>query len=1249
MFCDNCWSIPKKHQQPESGHDKTVPNDAIIVHLTLKVRLNEWSLLEDAMKQLQAPEPLGLVGGSSEWFGVWPKNEAGDCLLTEGPAYEFMMDSFWKSTSGIYPGLVSFIGETGSGKSTLIGLLSQFSKSQFKSLFKTPVVGDSVSNQSTSSNVHLYADPETFFDENPILYADCEGMDGDEVPTEMKKTLANAEDSGDPLPHASQASGLDSQDIVWEKKPGNGSVWTRKEITKTLFPRILYIFSDVVVFIPFNKIRLEDTLFQLVQWGHGATVKSYNKPVLPSAIIAFINKDDQVDPGDYDLETAMRSVFEKPGFKDVSRDRRLEMYIQYWKANGQDIVSAEDLLSCYYSSVSVVHFPSGNRPTMMRQQVEKLYEKINEVCLESQGRRQAAWMKWNAATLPLFVRKAFTHFATNYETPFNFSDAWVDLEHISFNFNGSIFNLARMVERHRGLAGMDLWRGISGFVASCVFLNCVRTKQPDCIPAEKLWKQCDEATDRYWMKFWPCEYGIERGEEFRCVNAPSGHPHHQVGQDVKGGDKNHIASHQRHQLRKEFRRLVEKALGRLKSKLESHSNHHERLKKASTIHLKQTKDFYKSIKNINEFVSHLTCLVCLDGVPEHSLPCGHVICRVCAKAAGESTPGGFVTLQGCPLWDHQEEHWSQQWAGYIKPSQAGLRILSLDGGGIKGIVELEILSRLQKHLGPVPVRDCFDLIVGTSTGGIIACALGPGALDVKQCNDEFINVSTKAFTRPKESRLPGLIGTTRDAITAFHNQGLYRSSALEDALKEGLPELSLFGGTFKFKSPSVKTAVTTSTSQGKVIVLGNYNRNAPERAFYELQMSRPGREIQLWEAARATSAAPFYFPPFSHEGTKQVYLDGGLWHNNPIRIADSEAKAIWPDTKHTHPDMILSIGTGYHETELNESNGTQAYLERVINESIPEAPGGSKRKSKRDLVYGVMEIGLSQFIRSLNSERIWHEWLQARAPSAGFESRYRRLNVEFSQIVSMDNPSDTAIKACRDAAKGIPEDTFESVADQLIASCFFFRVDKESMRTDSKGSYEFCGAIECRLQPESVKLLGEHLETLPMQPYFILKETHEKTAESIPIDDNILKTMKDEGSFRMTGDLRVSSELAETEIFLNMRDTKKSGFHISGLPRRIKDDEDDGRSSFFDRLRLGSSDPFLILGVYSCADRRQNRDLRIGNVVRFLLDHAFKKKKSHNYSNEGGTLSRKGTLQFERKKALWVGSSREQSGVIEVE
>ncbi|RSL74673.1 hypothetical protein CEP51_011506 [Fusarium floridanum] len=956
MFCDDCWSEQRKHQNRASGHERTVPNDAMIVHSTLKVDLNDWVVLKDAIERSRDPKLYNnLVGDNSEWFGVSPKNQAGGCSLVEGPAYDLMADSFWTSTSDIYPGLVSFVGATGSGKSSLISLLSKFSHSEFKNLFKTPVVGESGSYQSTSSNVHLYADPQTFLTENPVLYADCEGLHGNEIPTEMTKSLVGASASGDPLSHSYHTP---ERDIAWSKEPSHSGAWTRRDITKTLFPRILYIFSDVVVFIPYNRIDLETAILNLIEWGHSATIQSYNKPVLPSVIMTFINRDGQVTADNYDLAKARESFFAEVAKKNIFRDSKLEKFIKYWEDNGQQIASVEGLLHCYYSSVSVVQFPSGKDPTTMRQQIERFYGEITIMCSESRKQRDEAWMKWNAVTLPLFIRKAFTHFASNYDTAFNFSDAWVDLRNISFNFDGSIFNLARMVRAHRELSqtGMELWDDISGFVASCLFLNCVRTKQPECRPPEKLWKQCNEATEQYWMKFWPCRYRIETPNGLQqCVNAPSGHPHHQGGKAVMGDDRGHMSSHTLEQLQEKFRDRVEKAFLELKSKLKNHGDDYKQLQEASKVHLEKTRDFYGAIGGSRELISHVTCL----------------------------------------------------------------------------------------------------------------------------CDTKFVEMSKMAFTKVGQSKWTEWIGKPAEYVSALRNHGRYSSVSLEEALKKALPQQPLFGGIVRFDSPSVKTAITTSTTRGQVIVLANYNRAPPERG-------ESGNEAWSLVAAK--------------------------------------------------------YNCGKHQ---------------VIKESAPEVTGSPK---SRTFVKDMLEMGLSQFTRSLDSERIWHEWLQARAPGAEFESRYRRLNVTFKDMVPMDDASDEAIKACRKAVQGIPESEFESLADQLIASCFFLRIDTGSIQHNAKWSYECSGVIECRLQPEGIRLLGKHFESLHRLPYFIIKETHATRGESVAIDAEILKRMKSEGEFRLYRDLRVATPLAEMEIFLKMRDTQEAGFHISGLPRRIKDDEDDGKS-----------------------------------------------------------------------------------------
>lgn len=194
------------------------------------------------------------------------------------------------------------------------------------------------------------------------------------------------------------------------------------------------------------------------------------------------------------------------------------------------------------------------------------------------------------------------------------------------------------------------------------------------------WEQFGKATLRYWEKFWPCSFSIKGkdGTDQHCVNAPSGHPHHQIGQHVVGEDKSHKASHNSDELKAIFFERVGIAFQQHKNKLKS-KDHHIRTKEAFEIHKEQLKTFYNPITDLDDFTSHSSCLVCLNGAPEHSLPCGHVICRLCARDLGDPTPGGYLRLQECPLRVHQEEVWQAGWAGFNKPPQAGLRILSLDG------------------------------------------------------------------------------------------------------------------------------------------------------------------------------------------------------------------------------------------------------------------------------------------------------------------------------------------------------------------------------------------------------------------------------------------------------------------------------------------------------------------------------------------------------------------------------------------
>lgn len=79
--------------------------------------------------------------------------------------------------------------------------------------------------------------------------------------------------------------------------------------------------------------------------------------------------------------------------------------------------------------------------------------------------------------------------------------------------------------------------------------------------------------------------------------------------------------------------------------------------------------------------------------------------------------------------------------------------------------------------------------------------------------------------------------------------------------------------------------------------------------------------LRLWEVARATSAAPPFFKAFEHEASKQVYHDGAIYYNNPVKVAYNERKILWPDIAKNEPDILLSIGTGQNLEKVTEELG----------------------------------------------------------------------------------------------------------------------------------------------------------------------------------------------------------------------------------------------------------------------------------------------------------------------------------------
>lgn len=132
--------------------------------------------------------------------------------------------------------------------------------------------------------------------------------------------------------------------------------------------------------------------------------------------------------------------------------------------------------------------------------------------------------------------------------------------------------------------------------------------------------------------------------------------------------------------------------------------------RSSHIHIENIRCKNRQWSNLR---SNISCLYCLRRKPEQVLSCGHSLCNTCVRIFGLGVNGveQRFMLTGCILCqDHSSLVVS------LKPPTAGVRILSVDGGGTRGVLPLQHLLFIQDAIGECPLSDLFDLAVGTSSG-----------------------------------------------------------------------------------------------------------------------------------------------------------------------------------------------------------------------------------------------------------------------------------------------------------------------------------------------------------------------------------------------------------------------------------------------------------------------------------------------------------------------------------------------------
>ena len=240
-----------------------------------------------------------------------------------------------------------------------------------------------------------------------------------------------------------------------------------------------------------------------------------------------------------------------------------------------------------------------------------------------------------------------------------------------------------------------------------------------------------------------------------------------------------------------------------------------------------------------------------------------------------------------------------------------IRILSIDGGGMRGVIPASVLVELERISGR-PVAGLFDVIAGTSTGGMIALGVskpgvdGKPAFSAKQVLDTYVKYGPLVFPRVdlRPLRWEG-VRASRPVLTqrigAFAQPRRY--------------------GNARFKSAGLEALLNQLLGRTKLadamadVIVPSYDWKAGRAYVFRSREAREGTEPNPTMAlvAQATSAAPTYFAPvrirIPHR--ELVLIDGGVVANNPTSVAFYEALNRARSEGREDPDLlVVSLGTG---------------------------------------------------------------------------------------------------------------------------------------------------------------------------------------------------------------------------------------------------------------------------------------------------------------------------------------------------
>ena len=299
-------------------------------------------------------------------------------------------------------------------------------------------------------------------------------------------------------------------------------------------------------------------------------------------------------------------------------------------------------------------------------------------------------------------------------------------------------------------------------------------------------------------------------------------------------------------------------------------------------------------------------------------------------------------------------------------------ILCLDGGGIRGIIPATILNKIEQKIRSLgddrPLYSHFDLVAGTSTGGLIALALtapNSGGSLLPQQQAPIANTPTSRKKHPRKGFDNIYPGPDLKSIVDIYlqygevifpkNPALFQLNLIGQLFSQKYDDtsfvkfLSELFGDLRMHDALVPTMVVTYDCENdRPYIISSYERG----------------DIPMRLAARATSAAPTYFAPTTitdeNSGEQVTLIDGGVVANNPVLYAYMEARKLYPEAKRFH---VLSISTASTPSRIKTDkmgSGVIGWFDPVKGAPLHRVYAASQMHTSNDIA---ASIGDMEYVR----------------------------------------------------------------------------------------------------------------------------------------------------------------------------------------------------------------------------------------------------------------------------------------------